>query len=66
MSRVRANTINKSGDGGPDFPNGFTANSGSVTGILTATSYDIDDLNVGSAATMHLLLLHLNQPRLVH
>ena len=53
MSRVRANTImDQAGSGGPDFPFGFTANSGTVTGLLTATSYDIDDLNVGSAATI--------------
>ena len=53
MSRVRANTImDQAGSGGPDFPYGFTATSGSVTGLLTATSYDIDDLYVGSAATI--------------
>ena len=53
MSRVRANTImDQAGSGGPDFPYGFTANSGTVTGLLTATTYDIDDLYVGSAATV--------------
>ena len=53
MSRVRANTIiDQAGSAGPDFPYGFTASSGTVTGLLTATSYDIDDLNVGSAATI--------------
>ena len=53
MSRVRANTImDQAGAGAPDFPFGFTANSGTVTGLLTATSYDIDDLLVGSAATI--------------
>ena len=53
MSRVRANTIiDQAGSSGPDFPLGFTATSGTVTGLLTATSYDIDDLNVGSAATI--------------
>ncbi len=53
MSRVRANTImDQSGSGAPDFPYGFTANSGTVSGLLTATSYDIDDLYVGSAATI--------------
>ena len=53
MSRVRANTIiDQSGAGAPDFPYGFTANSGTVSGLLTATSYDIDDLLVGSAATI--------------
>ena len=53
MSRVRANTImDQAGGGAPDFPFGFTANSGTVTGLLTATSYDIDDLYVGSAATI--------------
>ena len=53
MSRVRANTImDQAGAGAPDFPFGFTANSGTVTGLLTATSYDIDDLYVGSAATI--------------
>ena len=47
MSRVRANTImDQAGSGGPDFPYGFTANSGTVTGLLTATTYDIDDLYV--------------------
>jgi len=53
MSRVRANTImDQAGSGAPDFPYGFTANSGTVTGLLTATTYDIDDLYVGSAATI--------------
>ena len=53
MSRVRANTIiDQSGAGAPEFPYGFTANSGTVSGLLTATSYDIDDLLVGSAATI--------------
>ena len=53
MSRVRANTIiDQAGSGAPDFPNGFTANSGTVSGLLTATSYDVDDLYVGSAATI--------------
>ena len=38
MSRVRANTImDQAGAGAPDFPFGFTANSGTVTGLLTAT-----------------------------
>ena len=53
MSRVRANTImDQAGGGAPDFPFGFTATSGSVTGLLTATSYSVDDLAVGSAATV--------------
>ena len=53
MSRVRANTIiDQAGSAGPDFPLGFTATSGTVTGLLTAASYDIEDLNVGSAATI--------------
>ena len=53
MSRVRANTVmDQAGTGAPDFPYGFTANSVSVTGLLTATTYDIDDLYVGSAATV--------------
>ena len=53
MSRVRANTIiDQTGAGAPDFPYGFTATSGSVTGLLTATSYSVDDLSVGSAATI--------------
>ena len=53
MSRVRANTImDQAGAGAPDFPFGFTATSGSVTGLLTATSYSVDDLAVGSAATV--------------
>ena len=53
MSRVRANTImDQAGSGGPDFPYGFTANSGTISGLLTATSYSIDDLAVGSAATI--------------
>jgi len=53
MSRVRANTVmDQAGTGAPDFPYGFTANSGTVTGLLTATTYDIDDLYVGSAATV--------------
>ena len=53
MSRVRANTImDQAGAGAPDFPFGFTANSGTVSGLLTATSYDVDDLYVGSAATI--------------
>ena len=53
MSRVRANTImDQAGSGGPDFPYGFTANSGTVTGLLTATTYDITDMNVRGAATV--------------
>ena len=53
MSRVRDNTVmDQAGTGAPDFPYGFTANSGTVTGLLTATTYDIDDLYVGSAATV--------------
>ena len=53
MSRVRANSIiDQAGTGAPDFPNGFTANSGTVSGLLTATSYSVDDLLVGAAATI--------------
>ena len=53
MSRVRANTIiDQAGNGAPDFPLGFTAASGSVTGLLTAATYDISDLNVSAAATI--------------
>ena len=53
MSRVRANTImDQAGSGGPDFPYGFTATSGNVSGILTAASYSVDDLSVGAAATV--------------
>ena len=53
MSRVRANTImNQAGSGAPDLPYGFTATSGSVSGILTAATYDISDLNVSAAATV--------------
>ena len=53
MSRVRANTIiDQAGSGAPDFPYGFTANSGNVTGLLTAATYDIADLNVSAAATI--------------
>ena len=53
MSRVRANTImDQAGAGAPDFPFGFTANSGTVTGLLTATTYSITDMNVGGAATV--------------
>ena len=53
MSRIRANTIiDKTGSGAPDFPLGFTATSGTVTGLLTATSYDVDDLLVGNASTI--------------
>ena len=53
MSRVRANTImDQAGSGGPDFPNGFTASKGTITGILTAATYDIADLNVSAAATV--------------
>ena len=53
MSRVRANTImDQAGGGAPDFPFGFTANSGTVTGLLTATTYSITDMNVGGAATV--------------
>ena len=53
MSRVRANTImDQAGSGGPDFPYGFTASTGTVTGILTAATYDISDLNVSAAATI--------------
>jgi len=53
MSRIRANTVmNQSGDGAPDFPYGFTATSGSVTGLLTATTYDVTQLQVGGATTI--------------
>ena len=53
MSRIRANTVmNQSGDGAPDFPYGFTATSGTVTGLLTATTYVITDMNVSGAATV--------------
>ena len=53
MSRVRANTImDQTGSGGPDFPFGFTASTGTVTGILTAATYDIAELNVRAAATV--------------
>tara|TARA_R100001594_G_scaffold6270_4_gene18075 strand:+ start:221 stop:1240 length:1020 start_codon:yes stop_codon:yes gene_type:complete len=53
MSRVRANTIiDQAGSGAPDFPNGWTAASGTVSGMLTAGTYSIDDLYVGSAATI--------------
>ena len=53
MSRVRANTImDQAGSGAPDLPFGFTATSGSVSGILTAATYDISDLNVSAAATI--------------
>ena len=53
MSRIRANTVmNQSGDGAPDFPYGWTAASGTVSGMLTAGTYSIDDLYVGSAATI--------------
>ena len=53
MSRVRANTImDQAGSVGPDLPYGFTATSGSVSGILTAATYDIADLNVSAAATI--------------
>ena len=53
MSRVRANSIiDQTGSGAPDFPYGFTAASGTVSGLLTATTYDIADLNVSAAATI--------------
>ena len=53
MSRVRADSImNKDGSGAPDLPYGFTATSGTVTGLLTATTYDITDMNVSGAATV--------------
>jgi len=53
MSRVRANTIiDQTGTAGPDFPLGFTATSGTVSGLLTAATYDIADLNVSAAATI--------------
>ena len=53
MSRIRANTVmNQSGDGATDFPYGWTAASGTVSGMLTAGTYSIDDLYVGSAATI--------------
>ena len=53
MSRVRANTImDQAGSGGPDFPFGFTANSGTVSGILTAAQYDITDLSCTGIATV--------------
>ena len=53
MSRIRAITVmNQSGDGATDFPYGWTAASGTVSGMLTAGTYSIDDLYVGSAATI--------------
>ena len=44
--------MDQAGSGGPDLPYGFTATSGSVSGILTAATYDIADLNVSAAATI--------------
>ncbi len=53
MSRVRANTImDQAGSGSPDFPYGFTASSGTVSGLLTATTYSVTDMNVSGAATV--------------
>ena len=53
MSRVRANTIiDQAGTGAPDFPNGFTANSGTVSGVLTATTYSVTNLNLSGVATI--------------
>ena len=53
MSRVRANTImDQAATGAPDFPYGFTATSGSVSGLLTATTYDITNLNITGVATV--------------
>ena len=52
MSRVRANSIiDQAGSGAPDFPLGFTAASGTVTGLLTATTYDMTQLNVSGVST---------------
>ena len=53
MSRVRANTImDQAGAGAPDFPFGFTANSGTVSGLLTATTYNVTDLEATGVATV--------------
>ena len=53
MSRVRANTImDQAGAGAPDFPFGFTANSGTVSGLLTATTYSVTDLEATGVATV--------------
>ena len=52
MSRVRANSIiDQTGTGAPDFPNGFTANSGTVSGVLTATTYSVTNLNLSGVGT---------------
>ena len=53
MSRVRANTImNLAGDGAPDLPYGFTATTGTVTGLLTATTYSVTDMSISGVATV--------------
>jgi len=53
MSRVRADTImNQAGDGAPDLPYGFTATTGTITGLLTATTYSITDMNISGVATV--------------
>ena len=53
MSRVRANTImDQAGAGAPDFPFGFTANSGTVSGLLPATTYNVTDLEATGVATV--------------
>ena len=52
MSRVRANSIiDQTGTGAPDFPNGFTANSGTISGVLTATTYSVTNLNLSGVGT---------------
>ena len=53
MSRVRADSItNKLGTGPTDFPQGFTANSGTVTGLLTATTYEVTQMSVTGVSTL--------------
>ena len=53
MSRIRADSIvDKSGSGTPDFPHGFTATSGSISGLLTATSYVMTELQVSGITTV--------------
>ena len=44
--------MDQAGSGGPDFPYGFTASTGTVTGILTAATYDITDMNISGVATV--------------
>ena len=53
MSRIRIDTIvNKPATGAPDFPYGLTAQTASIVGVLTAGTYEINELNITGVSTL--------------